>query len=207
VLYHLSHTSSPFCSSYFGDGVLWTICLGWPQTLWSQPPQELGLQTWATVSGLKSLYFLILLFLLFFKFLFFIVQGCIVAFTKVLKIYHSWIHSLHHSPLSLLPYSWKSFNRFHFSIFIHEYLIFPPYSASNTFSLYPPPPTDTNSRQDLFCLPVLVLKKKILFVKIAMQGVSLRHFHVYMYYNPNWLIPSIFLLSILVPFLWWFQQV
>jgi hypothetical protein len=22
VLYHLSHTSSPFCSSYFGDGVL-----------------------------------------------------------------------------------------------------------------------------------------------------------------------------------------
>jgi hypothetical protein len=32
VLYHLSHTSSPFCFSYFGDGVLWTICMGWPQT-------------------------------------------------------------------------------------------------------------------------------------------------------------------------------
>jgi hypothetical protein len=27
-----------------------------------------------------------------------------------------------------------------------------------------------------------------------------------MYYNPNWVI-SIFLLSTLVPFLWWFQQV
>jgi hypothetical protein len=23
----LSHTSTPFCSGYFGDGVLWTICL------------------------------------------------------------------------------------------------------------------------------------------------------------------------------------
>jgi hypothetical protein len=31
------------------------------------------------------------------------------------------------------------------------------------------------------------------------------HFHVYMYYNPNWFIPSIFLISTLVPFLWWFQ--
>jgi hypothetical protein len=43
--------------------------------------------------------------------------------------------------------------------------------------------------------------------KIAIQGISLWHFHVYMYYNLNWFIPSIFLLSILVPFLWWFQQV
>jgi hypothetical protein len=30
VLYHLSHTSSPFCSGYFGDGVSPTICLGCP---------------------------------------------------------------------------------------------------------------------------------------------------------------------------------
>jgi hypothetical protein len=28
----LSHTSSAFCSGYFGDGVSWTICLGWPCT-------------------------------------------------------------------------------------------------------------------------------------------------------------------------------
>jgi hypothetical protein len=28
----LSHTSSPFCSGCFGDGVLRTICSGWPQT-------------------------------------------------------------------------------------------------------------------------------------------------------------------------------
>jgi hypothetical protein len=24
----LSHTSRPFCSGYFGDGVLWTVFLG-----------------------------------------------------------------------------------------------------------------------------------------------------------------------------------
>jgi hypothetical protein len=28
----VSHTSSPFCSGYFGEGVSWTICLGWCQT-------------------------------------------------------------------------------------------------------------------------------------------------------------------------------
>jgi hypothetical protein len=28
----LNHTSSPFCSGYFGDGVSRTICPGWPQT-------------------------------------------------------------------------------------------------------------------------------------------------------------------------------
>jgi hypothetical protein len=32
-------------------------------------------------------------------------------------------------------------------------------------------------------------------------------FHVYMYYNLYWFISSIFLLSTLVPFLWWFHQV
>jgi hypothetical protein len=26
----LSHTSSPFCSGYFGDGVSQIICQGWP---------------------------------------------------------------------------------------------------------------------------------------------------------------------------------
>jgi hypothetical protein len=30
VLYHLSHTSSPFRCSYIGGGVLWTICVGLP---------------------------------------------------------------------------------------------------------------------------------------------------------------------------------
>jgi hypothetical protein len=31
VLYRLNHTSNSFCPGYFWDGVLWTICLGWPQ--------------------------------------------------------------------------------------------------------------------------------------------------------------------------------
>jgi hypothetical protein len=42
--------------------------------------------------------------------------GYIVAFTKVLtmyQIYYTWIHSLHHSPLS--PHSWNGFKRYHFS--------------------------------------------------------------------------------------------
>jgi hypothetical protein len=43
--------------------------------------------------------------------------------------------------------------------------------------------------------------------KIATQGVSLWHFHLYMYCNPNWFISSIFPLSTLVLFFWWFQQV
>jgi hypothetical protein len=43
--------------------------------------------------------------------------------------------------------------------------------------------------------------------KIPIQSVSLWHFHAYMYYNPNWFIPFIFLFSTLVPFLWWFHQV
>jgi hypothetical protein len=29
--------------------------------------------------------------------------------------------------------------------------------------------------------------------KITIQGVSLWHFYVYMYYNLNWFVPSIFL--------------
>jgi hypothetical protein len=33
VLYYLSHTFSPFCSGYFGDGVSQAICLGWPETM------------------------------------------------------------------------------------------------------------------------------------------------------------------------------
>jgi hypothetical protein len=50
--------------------------------------------------------------------------------------------------------------------------------------------------KNLFCL-----------FKIPKQEVSLRHFHVYMYYNPNYFIPFIFILSTLVLFLWWFHQV
>jgi hypothetical protein len=51
-------------------------------------------------------------------------------------------------------------------------------------------------------------KEKMTFClfKIATQGVSLWHLNIYMYYNPVWFI-SIFLLSTLVFFLWWYQPV
>jgi hypothetical protein len=32
VFCHLSHSSIPFCPSYCGDGVSWSVCLDWPQT-------------------------------------------------------------------------------------------------------------------------------------------------------------------------------
>jgi hypothetical protein len=33
VLYCLSHTSSSFCSGYFGAGISQMICLGWPHAM------------------------------------------------------------------------------------------------------------------------------------------------------------------------------
>jgi hypothetical protein len=44
-------------------------------------------------------------------------------------------------------------------------------------------------------------------LKIALEGVSLWPFHVYMNYSPILFISSIFLLSTVVPFLWLFQPV
>jgi hypothetical protein len=55
---------------------------------------------------------------------------------------------------------------------------------------------------------VFVKKRKtwhFCLFKIAILRVSLWHFHVYVYYNPNCFIFSIFLFSTLVPFLWWVQ--
>jgi hypothetical protein len=41
-----------------------------------------------------------------FVFLLLLCWGYIEAFIKILTIYHSQIHMLHHSPLSCLPRSW-----------------------------------------------------------------------------------------------------
>jgi hypothetical protein len=63
--------------------------------------------SWLSISVSKSLFsFFLLLY-----------WGYTVTFTEVLSIHYSWIHPLHHSPLSLLPHSWNSFNRSHFSIY------------------------------------------------------------------------------------------
>jgi hypothetical protein len=62
----------------------------------------------------------------------------------------------------------------------------------------------------MLCLPVLWFCKKtkwyFCLFKIAIQRVSLWHFHEYMYYNLNCFNSCIFLLPTLVPFLWWFWQ-
>jgi hypothetical protein len=92
----------------------------------------------------------------------------------------------------------------------HLYHIHPP----TPFPYLLPLPTVTNPcpRQDLFYPPVLWFckrkkkKRHFCLFKIA-QGVSLWHVHVCMHYNPNWFISSVFLLSTLVHFLCWFQQV
>jgi hypothetical protein len=81
-----------------------------------------------------------------------------------------------------------SFKRSHFSIFIHESIIFLPYSPSSSLSLYPPL-SHCYQPLDGTCFSFLALH--FCLFKIAMQGVLLRHFHVYIYYNLNWFMPSI----------------
>jgi hypothetical protein len=75
----------------------------------------------------------------------------------------------------------------------------PPFTPSHI-----PLPTVTNPRQDLFQLPVLCFGKAFF--------VCLRWLHrefpcdTCMYYVLNSFIPSLFLLSTLIPFFWSFQQ-
>jgi hypothetical protein len=110
--------------------------------------------------------------------------GYIVAFNKVLTLYHSWIHSLHHSPLlPLSPFleQYKS----HFSIFIHEYIIFT--SCSPFYTPFLTLPTNSNPHIEtvltfLFCFQK---KRHCCLCTIATQRVSLWHFHVYTYYHLN----------------------
>jgi hypothetical protein len=96
------------------------------------------------------------LILSFNSFLLLLYSGCIVTFMKVLTIHHSWIHPLHHSPLFPLPHSCNTFNRSHFSIYIHVYVIFPAYSPAYTFFVYPSTGTNT-PRQDLSIHLILLL--------------------------------------------------
>jgi hypothetical protein len=80
------------------------------------------------------------------------------------------------------------------------------FSPSHTLSPPPTSPTSTDT-SDRTCSTLLfsdfVKEKKWYFclLMVATQGVSLWHFHVYMYYNLNGFIASIFLLSTLVSFL------
>jgi hypothetical protein len=105
---------------------------------------------------------------------------------QYIKYNHTWIHPLHHS--SLPPHSWNSFNRYHFSIYIHMFTVFSLYSHS--FVIFP---HHTHQYQPLqtgpvlpSCSPILYKEKRrrkwhFCLFKRATQGVSLWHFHVYIY--------------------------
>jgi hypothetical protein len=134
--------------------VILSLCHTLPQSLsykWiSKVSQDSQKEVYISFLNRKSskslwrfIFYLIIMFLLCAGW------GYTVAFTSVLtiyQIYDTWIHPLHHSPLSSLPHSWNSFNRFHFPIYTHVYTIFTLYSHSHAF--YPtliPPPTGTNT--------------------------------------------------------------
>jgi hypothetical protein len=120
--------------------------------------------------------------------------------------YDSWIHPLHHSILSSSPPFLEESQQVSF-FHLHTWVS----NISTTFTSftlsYVLPPLVSAPDRTRFCLPVLRYWKKRYFClfNLAYKGVSLWHFHVYMYYNLSWFFPSIFLLSILIPFLWWFH--
>jgi hypothetical protein len=98
-----------------------------------------------------------------------------------------------------------------FSIYMHVYIVFALHSPLHTLSPLLPLPLLTMPHAGPVlptCFRILEKKRHFCLSKIVTQGVSLWHFHVFMYYNSKWLMSSIFLLSTTVPFfLWWIQQV
>jgi hypothetical protein len=74
------------------------------------------------------------------------------------------------------------------------------------YVLHQPPLVPTLHAGTILLSCSLFMKNKKKFFCLF-KGVSLWHLPLYMYYNSNWFILSIFSLSTLVPFLWWFQQV
>jgi hypothetical protein len=74
----LSHTFSLFCSGYCRDGVLWTICLGWPETTVllisaSQVVRITGVSYWHPT--LISFFILVFASFYFLIFLYFFISG------------------------------------------------------------------------------------------------------------------------------------
>jgi hypothetical protein len=123
------------------------------------------------------------IFLLYF-FFYYIIEILLGVHCDIYKSAYNISYLISPSPWFFipLPYSWNSFNRSHFSIFIHDQILFPPYSPPSTISLYPPyTHTHTHCYQsqtgsDLCSCPPFLRKKK----------VSIWHI-------PKQFIPSIFL--------------
>jgi hypothetical protein len=64
--------------------------------------------------------------------------GYNVTFTNDFTIYYILIHPSI-IPYPPFPHSWNSFNRSHFSIYTHLYILLPPYLPSYTLSPHPLP--------------------------------------------------------------------
>jgi hypothetical protein len=113
-----------------------------------------GLCEWSVFKFFQAYNFICIIILL-------LCWEYIVTFTKVLTMYLTLIHLI---TLLYPSSSYNSFNRFHFSIFIHEYIIFLPYSAFYPLSSYPPTFHCCQPPQDLFYLPVLCFRRKYNFL-------------------------------------------
>jgi hypothetical protein len=77
------------------------------------------------------------------------------------------------------PHSLNSFNRYHFSTYIYVDTVFAPYLPSPWYHF---------PKQDLFQVNIIWLCKKkqkmtVCLFKIATEGVSLWHFHIYVQYS------------------------
>jgi hypothetical protein len=112
-------------------------------------------------------------------------------------------------PLFPFPLSWKSFNKYHFSIYFCMNTVFAPYSHS--YILFSTPPSIPSSERTCSALLFSDFSKQewhLCLLMLATKGISLCHFHECMYYNLVWFISLIFLLYTLVLFLKdWFQPV
>jgi hypothetical protein len=111
-------------------------------------------------------------------------------------------------PLSpLLPHSWNSNNRYHFSIYIYVYTVFAPYSPSYTLSLPSPHPTGTTPLSvtwfTLLFSNFVKEKKDIIFVPDSDTRSFFVTFPCIIYIGSS----PLFFLSTLVVFFWQFQQV
>jgi hypothetical protein len=119
------------------------------------------------------------------------------------------------SPPSPFLDSWSSFNRCHFCICIHVYILFAPYSPSYPFPHHLPLSTSANPPNCFTLLLSDFVEEKnikdetrnLMFcyveIKMATQGVSLCCSHAYVAYSSSGFASFSPLHSSLVCFPWW----
>jgi hypothetical protein len=113
----------------------------------------------------------------FFSFLFFLLLCWVGVHCGIYKSSYSIsnISYLNSSPpsFSFIPYLIisRSFKGYHFSIYIHVYTLFAPYSPSTPFPHLLSPPTSTNppTRQDLFFPLVLWFCKRKKWISVCLR--------------------------------------